>query len=84
VTPAVSADSRPQLARKARLRTDRISGETMLLYPEHGLMLNPSAAAILRLCDGRSVRDIAAELAAPLDDVLEFLTTLSDRGLVTT
>jgi coenzyme PQQ biosynthesis protein PqqD len=84
VTPAVSADSRPQLARKARLRTDRISGETMLLYPEHGLVLNPSAAAILRLCDGRSVRDIAAELAAPLDDVLEFLTTLSDRGLVTT
>ena len=84
MTPAVSADSRPQLARKARLRTDRISGETMLLYPEHGLVLNPSAAAILRLCDGRSVRDIAAELAAPLDDVLEFLTTLSDRGLVTT
>jgi coenzyme PQQ biosynthesis protein PqqD len=84
VTPAVSADSRPQLARKARLRTDRISGETLLLYPEHGLVLNPSAAAILRLCDGRSVRDIAAELAAPLDDVLEFLTTLSDRGLVTT
>jgi coenzyme PQQ biosynthesis protein PqqD len=84
VTPAVSADSRPQLARKARLRTDRISGEILLLYPEHGLVLNPSAAAILRLCDGRSVRDIAAELAAPLDDVLEFLTTLSDRGLVTT
>ena len=84
MTPAVSADSRPQLARKARLRTDRISGETLLLFPEHGLVLNPSAAAILRLCDGRSVSDIAAELAAPLDDVLEFLTTLSDRGLVTT
>ncbi|HEY6176730.1 MAG TPA: PqqD family peptide modification chaperone [Kofleriaceae bacterium] len=81
---AVSADSRPQIARKARLRTDRVSGETLLLYPEHGLVLSPSAAAILRLCDGRSVRDIAAELAAPLDDVLEFLTTLSDRGLVTT
>ena len=84
MTPAVSADSRPQLARKARLRTDRISGETLLLFPEHGLVLNPSAAAILRLCDGRSVSDIAAELAAPLDDVLEVLTTLRDRGLVTT
>ena len=82
--PAVSADSRPQLARKARLRTDRLSGETLLLYPEHGLVLNPSAAAILRLCDGRSVRDIAAELTAPLDDILDFLATLSDRGLVTT
>ena len=80
----LSADSRPQLARKARLRADRVSGETLLLYPEHGLVLNPSAAAILRLCDGRSVRDIAAELDAPLGDVLEFLAALSDRGLVTT
>lgn len=84
MTPAaLSADSRPQLARKARLRTDKLSGETLLLYPEHGLVLNPSAAAIVRLCDGRSVRDIAAELAAPLDDVLEFLAALRDRGLVT-
>ena len=84
MTSALSADSRPQLARKTRLRTDRLSGETLLLYPEHGLILSPSAAAILRLCDGRSVGDIAAELAAPVGDVLEFLTTLSDRGLVTT
>jgi coenzyme PQQ biosynthesis protein PqqD len=80
---ALTADSRPQLARKARLRTDRITGETLLLYPEHGLVLNPSAAAILRLCDGRSAADIAAELAAPLDDVLEFLAALAGRGLVT-
>jgi len=84
MSAALSADSRPQLARKARLRTDRVSGETLLLYPEHGLVLNPSAAAILRLCDGRSIRDIAAELTAPLDDVLEFLAAMSDRGLVTT
>jgi coenzyme PQQ biosynthesis protein PqqD len=84
VTSALSADSRPHLARKTRLRADPLSGDTLLLYPEHGLVLNPSAAAILRLCDGRSVRDIADELAAPLDDVLEFLTTLRDRGLVTT
>ena len=47
-------------------------------------LLNPSAAAILRLCDGRSVRDIAAELTAPVDDILDFLAALSDRGLVTT
>jgi coenzyme PQQ biosynthesis protein PqqD len=84
VTSALSADSRPHLARKTRLRADPLSGDTLLLYPEHGLVLNPSAAAILRLCDGRSVRDIADELAAPLDDVLEFLTSLRDRGLVTT
>jgi len=81
--PQLSVDSRPQLARKARLRTDQLTGETLLLYPEHGLVLNSSAAAILRLCDGRSVGDIAVELAAPLADVLELLTTLSERGLVT-
>jgi hypothetical protein len=84
VTPALSADSRPQLARKARLRTDRLTGETLLLYPEHGLVLNPSAAAILRLCDGRAAGDIATELGAPLGDVLDFLTALSERGLVHT
>ncbi|MGH9886681.1 MAG: PqqD family peptide modification chaperone [bacterium] len=84
MTTALSADSRPRLARKARLREDRIAGQTLLLYPEHGLVLNPSAAAIVRLCDGRSVQDIASELSAPLDDVLELLDALSDRGLVTT
>lgn len=57
-------------------------GETLLLYPEHGLVLNQSAAAILRLCDGRSAGDIATELGAPLADVLELLTVLSERGLV--
>ena len=80
----LSPDSCPRLARKARLREDRIAGQTLLLYPEHGLVLNPSAAAIVRLCDGRSVRAIASELSAPLDDVLELLDALSDRGLVTT
>jgi pyrroloquinoline quinone biosynthesis protein D len=83
VTAAVlSADSRPRLARKARLRADRLTGGTLLLYPEHGLVLNASAAAILGLCDGRSARDIAAQLGAPLADVLEFLSVLAGRGLV--
>ena len=83
-TGAVLAlESRPRLARKARLRTDPLSGDTLLLFPEHGLILNPSAAAILRLCDGRSAAEIAVELGAPPADVLESLTTLHDRGLVT-
>lgn len=84
VAVAVSADSRPRLARKARLHTDRITGEILLLYPEHGLVLNPSAAAIVRLCDGRPAGDIARALGAPLGDVLEFLIVLAERGLVTT
>jgi pyrroloquinoline quinone biosynthesis protein D len=79
---SLSAASRPRLAPKARLRHDRIADATLLLYPEHGLVLNASATAILRACDGRTVGEIATALAAPLDDVLEFLTTLAARGLV--
>jgi pyrroloquinoline quinone biosynthesis protein D len=78
----VTAASRPRLASKARLRHDRIADADMLLYPEHGLVLNASASAILRACDGRTVAEIAEALAAPVADVLDFLTTLAARGLV--
>jgi coenzyme PQQ biosynthesis protein PqqD len=78
----VTAESRPRLAPKARLRYDRIAQADMLLYPEHGLVLNASASAILRACDGRTVAQIAESLAAPVADVLELLTTLAQRGLV--
>jgi pyrroloquinoline quinone biosynthesis protein D len=78
----VTADSRPKLASKVRLRHDRIANATMLLYPEHGLVLNESAAAIVRSLDGRTVAEIAAALTAPVDDLLELLTTLAERGLV--
>jgi hypothetical protein len=78
----LSAQSRPRLAARARLRRDRRSGQTLLLYPEHGLVLNESAAAILRACDGRTAAEIATDLAAPLEDVIEFLALLVGRGLV--
>lgn len=78
----MNAGTRLQLARKAKLRTDRLTGETLLLYPEHGLVLNQSAAAIVRLCDGREVAEIAAALDAPLSDVVALLQTLASRGLV--
>jgi len=84
----------PKLAKKARLRFDRHSGKTMLIYPERGLELNDSAAAIAKLCDGsRSVDVIVDELArefeagpearASIDgDVVAFVTDLRDRGLL--
>jgi coenzyme PQQ biosynthesis protein PqqD len=57
--------SGPRLAAGARLRWDRIDGQYLLLYPERGLALNESAAAILRLCDGsRTIDDIVSELVA--------------------
>jgi hypothetical protein len=78
----VNRESRILLSRKAKLRVDRLTGETLLLYPEHGLLLNESAAAIVRLCDGREVREIAAALDAPLSDVLALLEALARRGLL--
>jgi len=84
----------PKLAKKARLRFDRHSGKTMLIYPERGLELNDSAAAIAKKCDGtRSVDAIVAELAREFDaapdaraaidaDVLAFVESLRDKGLL--
>jgi pyrroloquinoline quinone biosynthesis protein D len=81
----------PKLARRARLRFDRHEGCSMLIYPERGLMLNESAAAIARMCDGtRSVAAIVAALAETHDgaresierDVFEFLGSLRSKGLL--
>jgi coenzyme PQQ biosynthesis protein PqqD len=87
----ISAESRPVLASKARLRFDRKSSRYMLLYPERGLVLNPTAADVLQRCDGeRTVGAIVAELAerygqappAVEREVMAFLQTMADRGLV--
>lgn len=89
---ALSPASRPRLANKARLKWDRHANKHLLLYPEHGLSLNDSAASILQLCDGQAtVAQIAQTLAEKTGgarekieaDVLAFVTTLSERGLVT-
>lgn len=89
---ALSPASRPRLATKARLKWDRHANRHMLLYPEHGLMLNDSAAAILRRCDGEAtIAQIAAALAAESGgarekveaDVLAFVATMIERALVT-
>ena len=87
----MDATSRPRLAAKARLRYDRKSSRYMLLYPERGLVLNPTAADVLQRCDGeRTVGSVAADLAvrfgAPeaevLADICAFLADLVDRRLV--
>mgnify|MGYP003577113532 FL=1 len=87
----MDAASRPRLASKARLRYDRKSARYMLLYPERGLVLNPTAADVLQRCDGeRTVGSIVEELAqkygheppAVEREVMTFLETMADRGLV--
>jgi coenzyme PQQ biosynthesis protein PqqD len=82
----------PRLSARARLKWDRLGRRYLLLYPERGLALNESAAAILTLCDGEhSIDDIVGELArahATPDvevirrDVMALLEAMRKRGLV--
>lgn len=82
----------PKLVRRVRLRWDAARGTHVLLFPEGFLVLNDSAAAVLRRCDGaHSVRAIidglraehpeapAAELA---DDVRAVIARVRDRGFL--
>jgi coenzyme PQQ biosynthesis protein PqqD len=84
----------PKLAAKARLRFDRHSGGHMIVYPERGLALNPSAAEIAKRCDGtRTIAQIADEIAHTVDpgdadraaierDVIAFVEGLGKKGLL--
>ena len=86
----ISLDARPKLAAKARLRVDAKSGQTLLLYPEKGLALSPTAAEICGLCTGQlAVREMIAQLAARhgasadiAGEVQSFLEELRDRNLL--
>ena len=88
----IADDARPALASKARLRVDKKTGQKVLLYPEKGLLLNPTGARILELCDGeRTVVAIVEVLLgehadAPREqiagEVRAFLGRLVDAGLV--
>ena len=87
----ISRDTRPRIAAKARLRYDRKAERTMLLYPEKGLGLNPTAADIAKLCTGEhSVGAIVDQLAAKYGkeaavierEVVDFLSALAERGLL--
>jgi pyrroloquinoline quinone biosynthesis protein D len=87
----IAAGDRPRLAAKARLTTDKLTGQPVLLFPENVLLLNPTAAGILELCDGQQTAamlvsklgdhyEVARDLL--LRDVVEFLERLRWRGLI--
>ena len=87
LTPTV----RPTLAPKARVQIDKVSGESVLLYPEGVVMLNETGAAIVRLCDGQhTFTEIVAELAQHYqmgpdllqDDVGEYIIRLYRHSLM--
>jgi pyrroloquinoline quinone biosynthesis protein D len=88
----ISSFSRPKLASKARLRWDRREGKHLLLYPERGMLLNATAAAILKCCTGEhTVGGIVDQLVAEYPgkvreemeaEVLAFLGQMTTRGLM--
>jgi pyrroloquinoline-quinone synthase len=82
---------KPKLAPKAKLRYDRKADRTMLLYPEKGLVLNPTAADTIELCTGAyTVGEIATELSKKYKngtahiehDVISLVGSLAERGLM--
>ena len=80
---------RPRLVTGARLRYDEVREEHLLLIPEGAVRLNPTAAAVLELCDGeRSLDDVVTALSARYDgadlrdDVVELVEAMEQRGLV--
>lgn len=85
---AVADADRPRLAAALRLVFDDVRGQHVLLGPESVLVLNPTGAAILQLCDGRrDVGGIVAELRGRFDgvepaEVRAFLNHLVDKRCV--
>ncbi len=87
---AAAAGWKPRLAVGVRLRADPADGRGLLLFPEAALELNATAAAIIRLCDGRrTLAAIAGELAHDFgadaniaDEVADFLAAMRARRLV--
>jgi pyrroloquinoline quinone biosynthesis protein D len=79
----------PALPNGFRLHWDRVRERHVLLFPEGALGLNPTAVAVLELCDGkRTIEDIADELSARFNgddihkDVENLLLALANIGMV--
>ena len=79
---------RPKLVGHARYRWDKLRGQHQLVFPEGILVLNDTGAAIVRLCDGRSLDELLAALTEqyvecqPGEEVREFLQRLAQKGLL--
>jgi pyrroloquinoline quinone biosynthesis protein D len=84
----VTLTVRPRLKTQARLQWDSVREKQVLLTPEGVLVLNPTAAAILALCDGQhSVSAIIADLSSQYNrvvdqEVLTFLKRLLEKRLI--
>lgn len=88
MSAAPASHPAPRLRRGVRLSHDATRGADLVLQPEGVLVLNPTAAAVLALCDGRrSVEAIVAELetryaGVSRSDVDGLLARLAARRVV--
>ena len=91
----MGAEGLLQVAPLARLRWDKIDGLHVLLSPERGLALNPTATEVVQLCDGtrtagaivrccveKYAGDVVERQAEVETDVRAWLAELVGRGLV--
>ncbi len=68
----IVASGRPRLTSHVRMRFDRTRDRHVLLGPESVIVLNPTGADILGLCDGqRTVSEVAAELQVRYDRIVD-------------
>ncbi len=81
--------TRPRLVTGARLQYDDVRSEHVLLIPEGVVRLNPTAAEVLELCDGRrSLDEIASALSARYagadlrDAVVGLVDAMAEKGVV--
>jgi pyrroloquinoline quinone biosynthesis protein D len=87
----ITEDSRPVLARHAKLRFDETRQRWVILVPERVLAPDDIAVEILQLCDGiRSVDVIidalaekyVADRALIANDVIAMLKDLAEKGFL--
>jgi pyrroloquinoline quinone biosynthesis protein D len=85
---ALTPTSVPSLWRFARVQFDDVRQQHVLQYPEGVMLLNPTGAEILELCDGERTIDAIARILGEryecdvVADVVEYLSELADRSLI--
>ncbi|WP_410653993.1 pyrroloquinoline quinone biosynthesis peptide chaperone PqqD [Amycolatopsis sp. lyj-112] len=84
----IATGSVPRLRRGVRLTYDKTRETHVLLFPEGVLVPNPTAAAVLELCDGTSDVSVIANALRERyagvreEEILEVLSRLGDRRIV--
>jgi pyrroloquinoline quinone biosynthesis protein D len=84
----IVAGSRPRLRRGVRCGYDEVRDRHVMMYPEGVLVLNDTAADVVRHCDGvATVAEITSALADRYagvrdTDVVDVLTRLAERRMI--